>query len=134
MDGASCACRCYDDFVGIFCQLAPAYIVSNAAQGILNGRYERLADAECGALHGKPVYQLGGESGYILFQPIAVAGWMIGPSDSATDCTAVGWIDSSENGLFGSSPSAGGCVWRWQELDAEGSTWHAAAGLAVAAQ
>ena len=84
--------------------------------------------------NGKPVYQLGGESGYMLFQPTAVAGWMIGPSDSATDCAAVGWIDSSENGLCGSSPSAGGCVGRWQELDAEGTTWHAAAGLAVAAQ
>ena len=62
--GVSCA-TCADGFEGEFCQLAPAYIISGAADDTYDGRYERLA-AEC---NGKPVYQLGGSGGYVLFRP-----------------------------------------------------------------
>ena len=63
-----------------------------------NGRYERWA-AEC---NDKPVYQLGGERGYVLFQPADRSNWMVGPSDHSTSCEATGYIKS--NGNVGGCP------------------------------
>lgn len=45
-DDGTCA-DCSDDYIGEFCQLAPAYIISGAVDDKYDGRYERLG-AECG--------------------------------------------------------------------------------------
>eukprot|EP01045_Picozoa_sp_COSAG04_P014502 COSAG04_NODE_1091_length_8331_cov_12.367954_1_plen_1314_part_00 len=129
LDGASCACACSDGFVGAFCQLASAYIVSNATRDGINGRYERLADAEC---NGKPVYQLGGEGrpGYILFQPTDRSDWWVSTSDRSTTCrTGRSYVISTLYTFCPLSPDGGGCAGRWQEFD--GDAWQDTPGLAV---
>ena len=82
-DTEACECHCADGYVGDRCQLAPlpagmaeAYTIAGAADSKYNGRYERLAGAEC---NGKPVYQLGGEGGnmYVLFQPTDTSFWAV---------------------------------------------------------
>ena len=125
--GVSCS-ACYDGFVGVFCQLAPAYIVSGANQSQFDGRYERLA-AECS---GKPVYQLGGEGGYVLFQPTNRSFWVVSYSDHSTSCENSGVIKSSGNGgACPLSPDGGGCAGRWQEYVWQEYAWQDAPRLAV---
>ena len=125
--GAQCT-SCTDGFLGEYCQLAPAYIVSNSTQGSSNGRYERLADAEC---NGKPVYQLGGYN-YVLFQPTDTSYWLMGPSGRAADCLDTVFIRSNgDGGVCPLSPDGGGCVGRWQEYD--GNAWQDAPSLTVRA-
>eukprot|EP01045_Picozoa_sp_COSAG04_P013341 COSAG04_NODE_942_length_9261_cov_7.725278_5_plen_1550_part_00 len=130
-DGGSCAC--IDGFVGAFCQFAPAYIVSGAVHSKYDGRYERLADAECGALHGKPVYQLGGEGGYVLFMPTHrsdlvglgyIRSWRVGTSDRITDCAAIPVIHAPIGGHSCETPDGAGCAGTYvDDFRALGGGW-----------
>ena len=124
----SCGCACSGGYVGEYCQLAPAYIISGAADDKYNGRYERLAATEC---NGKPVYQLGGSGGSVLFQPTDRTSWMVrNPSYYITSCADYGRITiSSYSGSCPASPDGGGCAGRWREHG--GSAWQDVPSLAV---
>ena len=123
--GSTCMCRCADDFEGVFCQLPPAYIVSNQTE--YSGRYERLSTAEC---NGKPVYQLGGEGGVVLFQPTDRSFWMVGPS-SRKDCGLGALLSSGFGSHCPLSPDGAGCAGAWTEWD--GDDFQPRAALSVAA-
>jgi hypothetical protein len=129
----SCA-TCADDFVGEFCQLAPAYVISGATNEDYNGRYQRNHTAQC---NDKPIYWRGGSGGFVLFQddefidedPI----WYVVPRSEFnrdegrypagttpvfTGCDTGGWDGISSDGADSScpeSPDGDGCVGRWQE-------------------
>jgi hypothetical protein len=134
-----CGCSCSGDFVGDLCQLAPAYVVSGAARSRYDGQYYRLdLPAEC---NGKPVYELGGSGGYVLFQPTGEDYWMvrIGGEDDGYDgygdpsCDSSGVISSSRGSC--EAPDGGGCVGKWRENthDCEaGDAWCNNPSLAVA--
>ena len=131
--GSSVSCStCSDRYVGEYCQLAPVYIISGAADDRFDGRYERLA-AEC---HGKRVYHLRGGHGYVLFQPTDRTSWMVSDRSHITSeasgfiCEASGFISSSGNGgSCTASPDGGGCAELWQDYD--GSAWQDVPSLAV---
>jgi hypothetical protein len=132
----ACVCRCADGYSGDRCQLAPlpplpagmaeAYIIAGAGDSKYDGRYERRA-AKCS---GKPVYQLGGQYSYVLFQPTNQSYWIVGSSGHSTSCANDGYIRSNGNGgECPLSPDGGGCAGRWQEWD--GGAWRGAPGIVV---
>jgi hypothetical protein len=74
------SCNCTHGYAGEFCDMAPGYTLSGGSQPALRGSYLRTAH-RC---HGKPVYQLGGEGGSILFRPAEHrVGWSATPSTPA---------------------------------------------------
>jgi len=82
-----CTCTCSGGYSGHFCQLAPSYIVSGATPSRFNGQYDQLQASQC---NGNAVYQLGGEGGYVLYQPAGMGGlWAVGESAMATSCGTV---------------------------------------------
>ena len=128
--GVSCA-TCKDGFVGEFCQLAFAYVISGATDDDCNGRYLRLGE-QC---NGKPVYQRGGSEGTVLFQSLEFEDedpiWYVVPrsefdryeggiSRVFTGCDTGDWAAQiSSDGTDAScpeSPDGDGCQGRWQEL------------------
>eukprot|EP01043_Picozoa_sp_COSAG02_P055964 COSAG02_NODE_6566_length_3494_cov_11.517983_3_plen_474_part_00 len=125
-----CGCNCSDSYVGETCQFAPAYAISGSERSQFNGRYERMAAAEC---NGKPVYlQLG--NGYVLFQPNRRSYWKVGSSDRAMDCIDSGFIWSNSNGpgSCAASPDGAGCAGLWREnVDSCDDTWCPTPSLAV---
>ena len=70
-----------------------AFRIVGAPHSHFDGTYTRLSMATC---NGKPVYQLDGSDGYVLFQPERHSFWIVG--DRTTDCHATGYIESSGNG------------------------------------
>ena len=139
--GVSCG-TCSNGFVGEFCQLARVYNISGATNNKYDGRYERLA-AQC---NSKPVYQMVGGDGWVLFQPTGPLSrarippyWMVSSKVHCMDSGDGGDIRSNGNtdpiGSYGGScpesPDGGGCVARWQERD--GSDWHDVVSLTVTA-
>jgi hypothetical protein len=85
------SCNCTHGYAGEFCDMAPGYTLSGGSQPALRGSYLRTAH-RC---HGKPVYQLGGEGGSILFRPAEHPGWMVGNSEHTRSCAAKGFITST---------------------------------------
>jgi hypothetical protein len=133
----SCSCRCRDGYTGDRCAMGPlpvgmaeAYVVSGAADEKYDGRYDRLS-YECS---GKPVYrQVGGLSGYVLFQPTDTSKWVVSTSDQATSCANDGYIQSGGNGgVCPASPDGSGCERRWREWD--GDEWQNVPSLAIVGQ
>eukprot|EP01043_Picozoa_sp_COSAG02_P126091 COSAG02_NODE_63308_length_263_cov_0.951220_1_plen_54_part_01 len=46
----TCECSCVDGFLGVHCEVAPAYIISGSTTDAFNGRYERL-ESMCNDKH-----------------------------------------------------------------------------------
>lgn len=53
--GPLCACSCRDDYVGNYCQMAPAYQVSGVSMSEFDGIYSRMDTSHL--CNGKPLYE-----------------------------------------------------------------------------
>ena len=127
------------------CAMAPAYRLSGSVHSAFTGTYSRLEVAEHGQCQHKPLYQLGGSSGPVLYQPEEPhQGWLVGRPTTATatasgsgsgaSCPARGYITSASSWVVeipaeGDSPpsqstessdcmvepAGAGCASRWRE-------------------
>ena len=110
-----------------------AFHIAGAARSHYDGTYTRMATATC---NGKPVYQLSGSEGYVLFQPTEHSSWLVGSSKHATTCEDAGVIKSSGNGGHCTArPDGSGCAGKWKEFtnDCGGDSWCPSPSLSVAA-
>ena len=111
-----CECSCRDDYLGAFCDLAPAYVVSGATAQLYNGRFTPMkgedddgssgGGAGSGAMscNGKPVYSNSRRS-YVLYQPSGFSVWVIAPHDRSTSAAAAVAAAAAAGGLSPASSS-----------------------------
>ena len=123
--GGECAARPMPDGMaptGIY-MLSDGVASSGAAEGdALLGPHRGNYLKTLHNCSGKPVFQLGGPSGPILYQPDNDSGgWMVGPVNNLFSCAATGYLASSAHGaLCSESPDGEGCVGKWRELAPNG--------------
>ena len=116
-DGGSHTCTCESGYIGEHC--APAFTISGAIT--YNGVYSQTAHV----CNGKPVYQKGGEDGYVLFQPSGLSYWEVSLSERRLDCMAAGYL-MSYHGDCPASPDGASCAGKWYENTGDcdrGSVW-----------
>lgn len=108
--GPVCSCICQDDYVGSYCEMAPAYQVSGVSESLFDGIYSRMDRSHL--CNGKNVYEHA-DSDIVIFQPAGHSYWKVDELEYATNCETGGYIASF--GSCAESPDGVGCAGRWQE-------------------
>eukprot|EP01047_Picozoa_sp_COSAG01_P067246 COSAG01_NODE_9456_length_2442_cov_3.740930_2_plen_649_part_00 len=111
--GGAFRCTCEPGRSGVSCENAyslTSFIVSGTSNPSLRGTYAQTAHV----CSGKPVYQLGGDGGPVLY---FASNWRVGPSGVISNCNlATFYLDTYHaNPGCNDSPDGRGCAKQWLE-------------------
>merc|ERR1711865_966339 len=102
-------CTCDAGFSGAHCDSQKAAFTISGTYTWINGVYSQTAHV----CNGKPVYQKGGEDGFVLYQPDSGSSWNVGSYGSATKCDDHAYIIALDG--RDASPDGAGCAGKWLE-------------------